>query len=318
MAEGSLAAASVAAVAEAGNPMASVHTSPLRVLVLGASGLLGGVLVPAFRARGWETVAAERWQVDLTDQVSMDRLGLGSLGSYQWVVNLAAYTAVDKAEEEFLLARKVNGAGAWAVAEAAKNLGARLIHVSTDFVFDGEKGAPYVETDPCRPLGAYGISKRIGEEAILDNGFDAIIARTSWLYGPRGKCFPRTILNAYREGKPLRVVGDQIGTPTYTVDLARVLGDLIAVNAPAGLLHTAGPEHMTWFDLAEKAIAAYRDLHPEVPAPVLTQVTSAEFPTPARRPRDSRLDTGKLLSLGIAPMRNATESLHDFCRSINE
>ncbi len=281
----------------------------LRVLVTGAGGMLGRAVLAELGRRGHEAVGRTRAEFDVADPTAAARLAAGELGAFGGVVNCAAYTAVDRAESEEQAAFDANGLGVSYLGAACQTTGTPLVHVSTDFVFDGLAEAPYGEEDEPNPRSAYGRSKLHGERALAGNPF-ARIVRTAWLFGD-GPCFPRTMVNAHRAGKALRVVADQRGNPTYVPDLARVLADLLEANAFPGVYHAVGPETTTWHDLAGRAIRAATGESPEIAA-----VTSEEYPTPASRPLNSALADTRLGSLGIAPMRPLDEALADWARGL--
>ena len=214
------------------------------------------------------------------------------------VVNAAAWTAVDAAEAEPDAAARANRDGPAILAALCADLRVPLIHLSTDYVFDGTKGAPYVETDPVSPTGVYGQTKLEGEQAVLAACPQAVVLRTSWVYASVGRNFVRTMLGAAEKHRVLRVVADQRGCPTSARDLAvAVLAVAARIEAgwdPAlgGVFHAAGTGDTTWHGLAEAVFAAAAR-HGRVP-PVAEPITTADWPTPARRPADSRLDCGKL------------------------
>jgi len=215
------------------------------------------------------------------------------------VVNAAAYTAVDRAESEPDAARRANADGPGLLAAWCARAGVPLLHISTDYVFDGNKGAPYVETDPTSPGGVYGATKLAGELAALAANPSTIVLRTSWVYAAVGKNFVLTMLNAGLKTDRLRVVGDQIGCPTATQDLADVIlaiADRIAAGGwqpeYAGIFHAAGSGWTSWHGLAE-AVFAEAARHGR-PAPTVEAIATADWPTPVRRPPDSRLDCGRL------------------------
>ena len=210
------------------------------------------------------------------------------------VVNAAAYTAVDKAESEPDVAYRANRDGPAIIAAWCADHGARLIHISTDYVFDGSKGVPYVEDDATSPTGIYGASKRAGEEAVLASRAQAVILRTSWVYAPFGKNFVLTMLNAARKTDRLRVVADQRGCPTAAADLAAAILALADRwnGSDGGLYHAAGSGETTWHGLAE-AVFARAERH-GLRRPTVEPIATADYPTPARRPADSRLDCGRL------------------------
>ncbi len=270
--------------------------------------MLGTDLVSELGRRGHEVEATLPEDLDITEPTSMARIASGELGHFGWIVNCAAYTAVDKAETEAREATEINTIGAGYVASAAKANGAKLIHIGTDFVFDGSATEPYAEDAPTNPLGVYGRTKRDGEEAVLQNHSNALVVRTAWLYGPNGNSFPRTMIRAFLAGKKLRVVADQVGCPTYTADLARVLVDLAEKNAFPGIYHAVGPEAMSWHEFAERSIMAWTQRPCEV-EPIRTE----DWPTPAARPKYSVLGMAKLETLGVATMRPVDEALAEFC-----
>ena len=208
------------------------------------------------------------------------------------IVNPAAYTAVDKAESEPDLAMAINGIAPGIFAEEAKRIGALLVHYSTDYVFDGEKDGPYVETDAPNPLSVYGASKLAGERAIAASGADHLIFRTSWVYANRGKNFLLTILRLAKEKPELRVVADQFGAPTWARDIATATA-LVLARRPAGaeiwsgIYHLTAAGRTTWHGFAQKIVELAGLSTPVAAIPV------SEYPTPARRPRNSVLDHSK-------------------------
>lgn len=289
----------------------------LKVLVVGAKGMLGQDLAEHLRARGHDTTEVDLPDLDITLAGSLRQLERRDPTQFDWVVNCAAYTAVDQAESEVARANAVNAIGPGALAFLCASKGWRFLHLSTDFVFDGLMERPYREDDEPHPLGVYGKSKRLGEVNVLRENPQALVCRTAWLYGPKGKSFPRTIIEAWKVGKPLRVVADQVGSPTYTGDLARVLADLIDKAAPGGLYHTAGPEPMSWHEFATLACTTYRDLVLQETRPVeIAAIESRDWPTPAPRPAYSVLDSSKVAELGVAPMPAVAESLASFVRRL--
>lgn len=274
--------------------------------------MLGTDLVAECTRRGWETVGLDLADIDLTVPTQVQKLKDRDWGSFDWVFNCAAYTAVDKAEEETALAQRLNGIVPGMLASLFADMKWRLVHISTDFVFDGGATRPYREDDPPNPQSSYGRSKLLGEKLVLQSNPDALVCRTAWLYGPHGKSFPRTMAAAWSAGKPLRVVADQTGSPTCTLDLARVLCDLAALGPAGGLYHTAGPEEMTWHAFALRSVHTYA-LANGLDRPVdIEPITTADWPTPAKRPAYSVLDTTKVASLGIEAMRPVDASLADF------
>jgi dTDP-4-dehydrorhamnose reductase len=280
----------------------------MNVLVLGSRGMLGTDLFAELERRGHIVTGVDLPEFDITDPMACARLAGGELGQFDWVINCAAYTAVDKAETEVRLATEVNALAPGYIATAVQGIGAKLIHISTDFVFDGESIDPYTEDMQTNPLGVYGRTKRDGEEAVLSNNPNAIVVRTAWLYGPNGPSFPRTMIRAFVAGKQLRVVSDQVGCPTYTADLARVIIDLIEKNAFPGIYHAVGPEAMSWYEFTLHTLEAWG-----AGRIVVEPIKTEDWPTPAVRPKYSVLSTKKLEALGIARMRPVREALEEFC-----
>ena len=216
------------------------------------------------------------------------------------VINPAAYTAVDKAEQEAELAFAVNRDGARAVSRAAARRGVPIVHLSTDYVFDGAKPSPYVESDPVAPQGVYGRSKLAGEIAVAEENPRHVILRTAWVYAPYGANFVRTMLRLASERDQLRVVDDQVGCPTYAPDIAAAIISMSRAlcdwrDVFAGVTHVAGPDAMTWCAFARAIVegAAQRGGR-TVP---VEAITTAEYPTPAARPANSRLNTERLSAL---------------------
>jgi dTDP-4-dehydrorhamnose reductase len=232
------------------------------------------------------------------------------------VIIAAAYTAVDRAEGEEETARVVNGESPRRIAEICAEIGAAVLHISTDYVFDGSKIEPYVEDDPPNPQNAYGRTKLEGERGVLESGAHSAVLRTAWVYSPYGANFVKSMLRLARERDQLRVVADQVGTPTAAGDLATAaiaLGARLTHGRPdsIGLFHYAGAGETSWAGLAEAVMdgAAARGA-PFVP---VVSITSAEFPTSAPRPANSRLDCRRIAALGIhaRPWREALDEVLD-------
>lgn len=264
------------------------------VLLIGATGLLGSDVLLELQSRGWTVDAPSRTVLDLEDPRSIDAYFLAARPA--WVINCAAYTAVDAAESDESRANVLNSVAPFSLARFCKWIKARLLHISTDFVFDGNSNAPYKETDEARPLGLYGKSKFHGERLAFDENKEMIVARTAWLFGSNGKCFPRTILKAALEGRKLRVVTDQIGNPSYTRDVAKAICNLVASDAVPGIYHVANRGQASWFELACETIRR-ANIESKV-EPISTE----DWPTPALRPKYSVLDTSKYDSLGFGPL----------------
>jgi dTDP-4-dehydrorhamnose reductase len=253
----------------------------MRLLITGAGGMLGQDVASAARDAGHDVLAFAHHQLDITDADAVRRVITG--GALDAVVNCAAWTNVDGAEGHEWEATNVNGAGAGRVARAAATAGAWTVHVSSDYVFDGSKGEPYVESDPTGPVSAYGRSKLTGElEVARQAPTSHTIIRSSWLFGAGGPCFPATILRLAAERDELSVVDDQTGCPTFTGHLAQALLTL-AERRPHGVVHIAGGGSCSWFEFAREIVDSAR-LECEV-KPCSTQ----EMPRPARRPAYSVL-----------------------------
>jgi dTDP-4-dehydrorhamnose reductase len=271
----------------------------MKVLVAGAQGQLARALVDAARSRdALALVALGRPQLDIADATSIARAIDAERPDV--VVNAAAYTAVDKAESDSRAAFAVNAEAAGALAVAAQAQGCPIIHISTDYVFDGTKAGAYVETDPTNPGNVYGRSKLAGEAAVAAANARHVILRTAWLYAPQGHNFLLTMLRLARERPELRVVGDQRGNPTYVPHLADAilaiasgLGTAVQQAPPWGIYHATSAGETTWagFAVAIVEAAATRLAVPRVP---VIPITTREYPTPARRPANSCLDCGKL------------------------
>ena len=268
-----------------------------RILVTGGSGQLAVALEAASAARNMPLRRVGRPAFDFD---RLDSIAAVLADTAPWlVVNAAAYTAVDAAEDDAEAARRANCDGPAELARLCEVARIPLIHVSTDYVFDGRMGAPYVETDPTAPQGVYGATKLAGEQAVLAACTRAIVLRTSWVYSPTGKNFVRTMLNLAQRTDRLRVVGDQRGCPTSAPDLAETIltiADRIAADGwqdrYAGVYHAAGTGCTTWHGLAV-AIFSEAARHGAA-VPRVDAITTADYPTKAKRPADSRLDCGKL------------------------
>lgn len=284
---------------------------PERVLILGAKGQLGASLVAQDWPVGTFVLPATRDQLDVTDR--------GAIRAYivRWrpdvVINAAAYTAVDLAEDEPQLANLVNHrAVAWLV-EALAAEGGRLVHVSTDYVFDGTKGARYSEHDQVNPLSAYGRSKRGGEVAALQLA-DSLVLRTSWLYSSTGHNFVRTIRRLGRERSTLDVVDDQRGCPTSADDLAAAI--VAAVRAGlghTGLFHVAAQDDATWWELADEVLR----LDGRRDQVGLERITTEQYPVAARRPADSRISSEAFATAYGVTLPPWRDSLRAVCRQLD-
>ena len=267
----------------------------MKILLTGCGGQLGRELKRSLACLG-EVVACDRRQLDLA-QADALRTAVRAMAPAV-IVNAAAYTTVDKAEAEPVAADAINAVAPGILAEEAKRLGALLIHYSTDYVFDGSRTTTYTEDDTPAPLSAYGRSKLGGEQAIVASGARHLIFRTSWVYGLHGANFMKTMLRLGREWDelraPLRVVGDQIGAPTWTRHLADATAQILARrDAPGGLYHLAAAGETSWHGYAEAIFAEAQAAGLLEQSPVVHRITSADYPLPAARPANSRLDCSR-------------------------
>ena len=284
-----------------------------RVAIFGSGGQLGFELCKEFEGRSsagdsWEVVRFDRQSVDVTDRALVE--AAIAKADPQLVVNAAAYNQVDVAENEPLVAFEANALAVRNIALACRQNDARLVHFSTDYVFDGMKGSPYVETDPTHPLGAYAVSKLGGElyaQAYLDR---ALVIRVSGVFGPAGLFTPRgnfveSMMRLAHSGNPIRVVEDHFASPTYAPALACRTVDLVEKNA-AGVFHLGGGEAISWFRYAGLIFEA-AGIHPE-----LQPSNEREYRTLARRPKFSALSNSKAEVAGIAPMPSLRDALAEY------
>lgn len=263
----------------------------MRWMVVGGKGMLGHDVVAALA--GDEVVSVDRDEVDIVDPEAVARL----VRDVDVVVNCAAYTAVDAAEADEATAFAVNAVGPAHLARAARTTGARMVQVSTDYVFGGDASEPYSERAPLAPRSAYGRTKAAGEWAVRSEAPDHLIVRTAWLYGAHGSCFPRTIARVARQNGGLDVVQDQVGQPTWTVDLAALIVRLVRSGAPSGTYHGTSEGRTTWYDFA-RAVVAAAGLDPQIVRPT----TSTDFVRAAARPAFSVLGHDELDAVGVAPI----------------
>ncbi|MDG2515865.1 dTDP-4-dehydrorhamnose reductase [Sphingobium yanoikuyae] len=266
----------------------------MKIAVTGTAGQVVTSLIERGMAAGHEVIAIGRPDLDLADPASVVRAL--SATAPDAIVSAAAYTAVDKAESESDLAFAVNGAGPGAVAQAAKALGVPLIHISTDYVFDGTLDRPYVESDPTGPTGVYGASKLAGEQAVLDGHDDSAVLRVAWVYSPFGVNFVKTMLRLAGDRDALGVVGDQVGNPTSALAIAdailQVATNMVADSSPElrGIFHMTAPGEASWADFAQAIFAA--SAARGGPTALVRPIGTADYPTLATRPANSRLNCG--------------------------
>jgi len=274
--------------------------------VTGGYGMLGTDLVETLRDRGASVVVSDQDTLNITDPSAV-RDGLAGA---EVVVNCAAFAAVDAAEEREDEALKVNGHGTGVLARECARIGARFVHISTDYVFMGDASEPYPESAERDPINAYGRTKAAGEVEVLGSGADALIVRTSWLYGAHGPCFPTTIARVVRDKGEARVVDDQVGQPTWTMDLVDLILRLIEADAPAGIYHGTSSGQTSWFGFAREVVASAG-----LPG-VVTPCDSTAFPRPARRPSYSVLSHAALDRVGVAPIGDWLERWREAARPV--
>ena len=285
------------------------------IWLVGNQGLLGSVVEGLLRARGAPYLASDR-ELDITRADAVDGF-LASRGRHApvWIVNCSGYTAVDGAEDEPDRAFAVNEAGVRNLATAARRIGAAMLHLSTDYIFDGTREGAYTEGDPPNPVSVYGKSKLAGERALRDLLERHLIVRTAWLYGQRGKSFVTTMLRLFRERDRVTVVDDQLGSPTYAPDLARaILAMVDSRPTPYGTYHFTNEGRTSWYGFAVEIYRSAVERGIARPGVDIVPVASAGYPTRARRPRNSLLSKEKIrTTFGIAARdwRDALRSFFD-------
>ena len=279
----------------------------MKVLVTGYNGQLGWEVVRLLEERGVPCRGVDVQDFDLTDGEAVKNYVRDYAPDV--IVHCAAYTAVDRAESEPEICAAVNGDGTMNMVRAALSVDAKLVYISTDYVFSGEGEAPWKEEDPYDPKNVYGLSKVQGEIAVRSLMQKYFLLRVSWLYGIHGKNFVRTMLRLGKEKKEIRVVDDQIGSPTYAVDVARVICDLISTEK-YGIYHVVNDGYMSWAQFTRLILAGAGLNCRVVPIP------SSEYPTPARRPLNSRMDTSKLRKSGVHPMPTVENALGRYLQEL--
>lgn len=287
----------------------------MRILVTGVTGQVGWELARSLMPLG-EVAALDRTACDLARPETL--AAVVEAVAPDLIVNAAAYTAVDRAEEEEALATTINGTAVGVLAQAARRRGALFIHYSTDYVFDGQGSGPFPEDAPVRPLNAYGRSKLAGELAVRESGAEALVLRTTWVYAARGKNFLRTMLRLAAEREELRVVADQIGAPTWARNIADATAQLIPLalaerregRFSSAVLNLTGGGETSWHGFAAALIGEARRLRPDLAlkAARVLPIATADYPLPAPRPANSRLD-GRALArrygLALPPWEQA-------------
>ena len=274
-------------------------------LIVGANGQLGRCLQDVLIHQNIKFLAASHHDLDVSDASAVNNLV--STHSFNTIVNCAAWTAVDDAEDHEFEALRINFNGPRNLAIAAKATAARLIHISTDYVFSGDASTPYKVNTPTNPLNAYGRTKLKGDEAVLEigDGYFPVI-RTAWLYSRYGKNFAKTMTSRAIQGLPVRVVDDQVGQPTMAGDLARLIVNVADEKESPSIIHGTNFGYATWFDFA-------REIYQRIDADVslVSPVASVEFPTKAKRPSYSVLDHSELNGTSVIEMRHWSDALAD-------
>jgi len=288
----------------------------MKVLITGSNGQLGSEIKElASDYENLECVFKDLPELDICDAEVLNRFIIDQ--HINAVINCAGYTAVDKAEEEALIAQKVNSEGVLNLVNALKKVDGKLIHISTDYVFDGNHSQPYKESDPVSPIGVYGQTKRAGELAVLNGSIDAIVIRTSWLYSKYGNNFVKTMLRLGNEKKSLQVVSDQKGTPTFAKDLAKTCLDILSdasstkISKKGSLYHYSNEGVTSWYNFAT-AIMEIGNIDCRV-IPIETK----DYPTQARRPMYSVLDKSKIKSDFKVKIPHWRDSLTNCIKKIN-
>lgn len=269
----------------------------MKVLLTGASGQLGRCVQDVF-PKEWQLFAFNSQELDITNLEQVE----STFESIKpdAVINAAAYTKVDQAESEADLAFRVNATGVYHLAFCSKKHGSRLIHISTDYVFDGTKREPYTETDPTNPINVYGQSKLAGENLALATHINTLILRTSWVFSEYGNNFLKTMLRIGKNNPELRVVGDQIGTPTYAGDIANTIIYLLKNHQEErGILNISGKDICSWADFAKLIFQVASQVNPQYPVPKVTEILTKEYPTAARRPLYSILSIESIKKLSF-------------------
>ncbi|MGR5522459.1 dTDP-4-dehydrorhamnose reductase [Vibrio sp. PNB22_4_2] len=269
----------------------------MRVLVTGCNGQVGYCLTEILsNTENVVLLAVDREELDITNQEAVNEAVKGFKPTI--IINAAAYTAVDKAEDEVELSFAINRDGPKYLAEAAKEVDAAILHISTDYVFEGNKVGEYVETDETNPQGGYGASKLAGEIAVAEACDKHVILRTAWVFGEHGNNFVKTMLRLAANRDELSIVGDQFGGPTYAGDIAKALVEIaktISNDKPVeyGVYHYSGLPHVSWYEFADAIFnAAVKERI--VNKPKLSSIATEQYPTPAKRPSNSKLNTRKI------------------------
>jgi len=277
------------------------------IWLIGNKGMLGTELSLLLEKSGYSFIGTD-CEIDITTTAALEdfiRTQQNKKQPIDWIINCAAYTAVDKAEDEIEKCRKLNTTGAGNIASCAKSIDAKLIHISTDYVFNGQGNRPYTEKDATDPIGVYGLTKRDGEIKVFEENKNTYIIRTAWLYGKYGNNFVHTMLKLMKERDKIKVVNDQRGSPTWAFDLAEAIKNFIKAeeagkNVPYGIYHFTNEGEISWFDFAKEIYNQGRALGILIKDCDVMPCTSSEFPAKVKRPAYSVLNKNKIkTTLGI-------------------
>ncbi|MYM65142.1 dTDP-4-dehydrorhamnose reductase [Pseudomaricurvus sp. HS19] len=291
----------------------------MKVLLFGANGQVGSACRQSLTKAGLDVVALTRADADFAEPMQV--ISAVQRHAPQFVVNACAYTAVDKAESEEALAQMVNGDSVGLLAQACAAQGIPLLHISTDYVFNGKSDRPYTESDPVDPMGVYGASKLAGERQLQVLQPQHIILRTSWVFGEQGNNFVKTMVRLGQSRPELGVVADQVGCPTYAGDIARVITEFVTAYSkdhelPWGIYHCSNQGQCSWYDFACAIFAEAVEQGILPRAPKVNPITTADYPTPAARPAWSVLDTGRLNGWLSEPMPHWQQGLKSVLASL--
>jgi len=287
----------------------------MKVLITGCHGQVGTELMFLAETHGCEALGVDRDTLDITDQSAINQ----AMQNYkpEVVINAAAYTAVDKAESDVQAALAVNATAVTYLAEACAKDAIPFVHISTDYVFDGNKEGAYLEADPVSPLGVYGETKLAGEDAVKSFCEQYYILRTSWVFSAHGNNFVKTMLRLGAERKELGIVADQYGKPTSAREIARTIYAMLAHDSQAwGTYHVAQPESATWFDFAKAIFLAADTQGLKMEVSTLKAIKTEDYPTPAKRPKNSALDCSKLEQAFELKIRPWEISLSDVVKDL--
>lgn len=288
------------------------------VWLIGSKGMLAAEIADQLNLHNIQWIGSDK-EVDITEKASVEDFAHQNFpsGSLQWIINCAAYTAVDKAEDDPETAQKLNADALINICTVAKHYGAKLIHFSTDYVFDGSSSIPYIETDSTNPQSVYGRTKLQGEQNIIELLPEHYIIRTAWLYGKSGNNFVSTMLRLMNEKDSLKVVNDQRGSPTYAVDLAKAVLQIIQLdNHRYGIYHYSNEGNITWYDFACEIYRQGKEMGIIKRTCSVAPCTSSEFPQKAHRPSFSLLNKQKIKETFSLSVPNWNESLSLYLKEL--